>query len=168
MEIRAGGSDDLGIVLAMVDEAVEWLVAQGRTDQWGSEPFSGSERLIDFMRKLVDAGDLYISAIDGQPVGTLIINEERMHYAPAIDEPELYVRVLVSSRRYKGQRIGSQLLEFARREAIRRGVSIMRVDCYASPDEALVRYYESQGFTRTERLTVGDDGAQVQVFEMRL
>ena len=37
------------------------------------------------------------------------------------------------------------------------GVSLLRVDCYAGGDGKLVRYYESNGFTRTEAFTGTDD-----------
>jgi GNAT superfamily N-acetyltransferase len=90
-----------------------------------------------------------------------------MPYVPPIDEPELYVRLLIASRRRKGERIGSGLVQRAREEAARRGIDLLRVDCYASDDEALIRYYESQGFTRTQRIEV-KPGVSVQVFEQRL
>jgi GNAT superfamily N-acetyltransferase len=167
MEIRAGSNSDLDSVVDLFDEAVEWLVAQGRPDQWGSEPFSQSEAKIDFVRKLVSEGDLFIAEADGEAVGALIINPNPLPYVPPIDEPELYVRLLIASRRRKGERIGSGLVQQARDEAARRGIDLLRVDCYASEDEALIRYYESQGFTRTQRIEV-KPGVSVQVFKQRL
>ncbi|WP_258563535.1 acyltransferase domain-containing protein, partial [Streptomyces phytophilus] len=41
MKIRTGGPADAPAVLALLDAAVAWLTAQGRTEQWGTEPFSG-------------------------------------------------------------------------------------------------------------------------------
>jgi GNAT superfamily N-acetyltransferase len=90
-----------------------------------------------------------------------------MPYVPPIDEPELYVRLLIASRRHKGERIGSGLVQQARDEAARRGIDLLRVDCFASEDEALIQYYESQGLTRTQRIEV-KPGVSVQVFEQRL
>ena len=40
MVLRRGGPDDAAGVIALFDEAVEWLVARGKTGQWGSEPLS--------------------------------------------------------------------------------------------------------------------------------
>ncbi|GAA2396714.1 hypothetical protein [Dactylosporangium salmoneum] len=38
---------------------------------------------------------------------------------------------------------------------------LLRVDCYAGGDGALVRWYERQGFTATEAFTVTrDDGTE--------
>ena len=100
-------------------------------------------------------------------IGALIVNELPMPYVPPIEERELYVRLLISSRRFKGQQIGARLVDFARDEARKRGIDLLRVDCYSGPDEKLVRFYESVGFTRTERINVRDD-IHVQVFEERI
>jgi GNAT superfamily N-acetyltransferase len=167
MKIRTGTIADLNIVLALMDEAVAWLAAQGRTDQWGSEPFSANPKTTAFIRKLVEAGDLFIAEIDGEAAGALIVNEAPMPYVPPVEERELYVRLLVASRRFKGQGIGAKLVEFARDEARKRGIDLLRVDCYSGPDEKLVRFYESVGFTRTERINVRD-GIHVQVLEDRI
>jgi GNAT superfamily N-acetyltransferase len=167
MKIRAGNVADLDTVLALMDEAVAWLAAQGRTDQWGSEPFSTNPKTTAFIKKLVDEGDLFIAERDGETAGALIVNEAPMPYVPTVEERELYVRLLVASRRYKGAGIGAELVEFAREEARKRGIELLRVDCYSGPDEKLVRFYESAGFTRTQRINVRDD-IYVQVFEDRI
>ena len=46
MNIRRAGRDDVPVVLGLLDGATEWLVARGRTDQWGTEPHSTSPRRI--------------------------------------------------------------------------------------------------------------------------
>ena len=166
MKVREGSSADLEIIVAFFDEAIEWLVVQGRSDQWGTSHCPAKEGKLTWIRGIVDEGDVFIAELDGEPVGALIVNPVPMTYVPAIEEPELYVRLLISSRHHKGQRIGSRLLQFARDEATRRGTDLLRLDCYASEDEALIRYYESQGFTRTERIEV-KPGVSVQVFEQR-
>jgi ribosomal protein S18 acetylase RimI-like enzyme len=167
MNIRPGSVDDMDTIVGLFDEAIEWLVAQGRSDQWGDQPLSTKEGMLNWVRGLVEQGDLFIAETGDEPVGALIVNPVPMSYTPAIEEPELYVRLLIVSRRSKGQRIGSRLLDYARDEAARRGISLLRLDCYASEDEALIGYYESQGFTRTERIEVRP-GVSVQVFEQRL
>jgi hypothetical protein len=42
-----------------------------------------------------------------------------------------------------------------------RGAHLLRVDCYAGGDRALVRYYERQGFTATDPFAVGEWPGQV-------
>jgi hypothetical protein len=51
-------------------------------------------------------------------------------------------------------------------KALARGLALFRVDCWAGGDGAPIRYYQSAGFTPTERFMVGD--WQGQVLERRL
>lgn len=37
-QIRSGGHEDAPWLLALFDEAIEWLVARGQAGQWGAEP----------------------------------------------------------------------------------------------------------------------------------
>jgi GNAT superfamily N-acetyltransferase len=94
------------------------------------------------------------------PVGAIALGEAP-DYAPPAPEPELYIQGFVTDRRYRGQGIGDALLTHARAEAIRSGVHLLRVDCWAGGDQALVRYYERAGFTAAQRITVGDKEVQI-------
>ncbi|GAB3369821.1 hypothetical protein H5411_30485 [Amycolatopsis echigonensis] len=62
--------------------------------------------------------------------------------------------------------VESRLLEYSMDEAKRRGIDLVRVDCWAGGDGDLPRYYESQGFKPTEQFTV--DGWLGQVLEQRV
>jgi GNAT superfamily N-acetyltransferase len=66
----------------------------------------------------------------------------------------VYVNLLVTERSYAGHGVGGRLLGYARELARERGVGLVRVDCYAGEDRALVGYYESRGFTATDPFTV--------------
>jgi GNAT superfamily N-acetyltransferase len=77
-----------------------------------------------------------------------------MDYVPAATEPELYVRLLVTERASAGQNIGGVLLDHARKLARDAGAVLLRVDCFAGGDGALVGYYERQGFTLAEEFAV--------------
>ncbi len=39
LRIRRGSAEDAGVVIALFDEAITWLVARGQRGQWGSEPY---------------------------------------------------------------------------------------------------------------------------------
>jgi GNAT superfamily N-acetyltransferase len=71
------------------------------------------------------------------------------------------VNLLVTDRSFAGRGVGAALLDHARDLAVARGLGLLRVDCYAGDDRALVRYYESVGFTATEPFTVGEWPGQV-------
>jgi len=92
-------------------------------------------------------------------------------YVTPADGPELYVDLLVTARAYAGLSIGGRLLDHARDLARARGLPRLRVDCFAGDDGGLVRYYERQGFTRTDPFEVKLKSGKVwagQVLEQRL
>jgi GNAT superfamily N-acetyltransferase len=158
LRIRRGGEDDLPAILAMLDGAVEWLVARGRTGQWGTRPWSERPKAVERVTELVRSGTPWIAEVDGAPAGTLTLTPDgAASYVPAADEPEAYVHLLVTDRRYAGLGVGAALLAHARDEARRLGVGLLRVDCYAGDDGALVDYYRRNGFTPVETFTVGGD-----------
>ncbi|GAA0593606.1 GNAT family N-acetyltransferase [Kribbella sandramycini] len=153
MTIRPGGGDDVPAVLALLDKATEWLVARGRTDQWGTEPHSTSERRINQITGFAAERQLWIAEDAGRVVGALAIGPAQPP-VPPVDEPEVYVRLLVTDREAAGSGIGGVLLDHARQLAREAGISLVRVDCFGGNDGALVRYYESQGFTRDAAFVV--------------
>ncbi|MGC5009597.1 GNAT family N-acetyltransferase [Streptosporangium sp. DT93] len=152
--IRDGGPGDAGAVLTMFDSAVRFLVSQGRIGQWGGEPFSGDPQRIEQVRQWAAGGGMRIAEIDGEPAGCVVVGPPNPYVMPAT-EPELYVRALVIDQRFSGRRVGRTLLDRAAEEAVRHGVGLLRVDCYAGDDGRLVGYYERCGFTRSMPFYVG-------------
>ncbi len=168
-DIRRGDADDVPSVMALLDGAVEWLTARGRSGQWGSEPLSESRRLTTLISEIAADGGLYL-AVRGEAVaGALGVGQPPAYVLPAA-EPELYIVLLVTDREHPGEGVGRSLLAYARRLAVASGAGLIRVDCYAGDDKALVGYYERQGFTATQSFTVPQGGKQWpgQVLEQRL
>ncbi|WP_461297309.1 GNAT family N-acetyltransferase [Streptomyces harbinensis] len=157
MKIRSGGSDDIPLILGMLDGAVEWLVARGRTGQWGTEPWSARPKAVARVGEIVAQGEPWIAEIDGEPAGTLTLTPHPTPYVAAVDEPEVYVHLLVTDRRFAGRGVGAALLEHALAEARRKEISLVRVDCYAGDDGRLVAYYRSRGFELVEHFTANTD-----------
>ena len=81
-------------------------------------------------------------------------------------EPELYISFLITHRAWSGRGVGKRLMEQARKLAHAAGVSLLRVDCYAGDDGKLVKYYESQGFEKTEAFE--ERGWKGQILAQRL
>ncbi|RKN39327.1 GNAT family N-acetyltransferase [Micromonospora endolithica] len=154
---RQGGPADAPTVLRLLDDATAWLGARGRTGQWGAEPASTDPRRVAQADAWAAGGGLWLAMIGDRAVGALVVGAATA-YVPPPTEPELYVNLLVTDRAYAGRGIGGRLLAHAARLARDRGVRLVRVDCYAGDDQALVRWYERQGYTPTDRFTVPREG----------
>ncbi|QRP47327.1 GNAT family N-acetyltransferase [Amycolatopsis sp. FDAARGOS 1241] len=163
--IRPGRKDDAATLLRFFDEAVEWLVARGSAGQWGDQPWSSIPHRASRVADMTDEPGLRIAEVDGEPAGALIVSEKCPDHVPPAGEPELYIGLLITSRRFAGHRVGARLIEYTLAEAKRRGIGLVRVDCWAGGDGALQRYYEARGFRSTVRFDVG--GWLGQVFEQR-
>ncbi|WP_406861632.1 GNAT family N-acetyltransferase [Streptomyces sp. HUAS MG47] len=161
LTIRKGGADDVPAILAMLDSAVVWLNARGNTEQWGTEPWSARASSVERVKEIVASGTPWIAELDGRPAGTVTLTPHPTPYVEPVDEPEVYVHLLVTDARCHGRGVGAALLAHAVEETRRQGVSLLRVDCYAGGEGRLVEFYEDQGFTRTQAFTVKDWPGQV-------
>ena len=102
-------------------------------------------------------------------VGAIVVGKAPSHI-PSATEPELYVNLLVTDRRHAGEGIGAAMLDYARDLARAHGARLLRLDCYAGDDQALVAYYEKQGFRATETFSfeIRDTVWPGQIMEQRL
>ncbi|MFF7995859.1 GNAT family N-acetyltransferase [Kitasatospora xanthocidica] len=155
-KIRTGGPEDVPDILALLDGAVAWLAGQGRTGQWGDQPFSTTPARVEHIEQYGRQPFLIRLAVDaeGRTVGSCVLSEECGAYVPAVAERELYVRNLVTDRTRRGSGIGAALIADAVEEARRRGIGLLRVDCYGGADRKLVAQYRALGFTETEAFEV--------------
>ncbi|MFI8188600.1 GNAT family N-acetyltransferase [Streptomyces sp. NPDC085946] len=163
IRIRPGGPADAPAVLDLLDAAVAWMNARGNTEQWGTVPYSRTPGGVARVERYTTENALYVAESDGVPVGALVLDSgpsPRLPVPPA-GEPERYVRLLVTDRRHAGRGIGAALLARAAEETRRAGVRLLRVDCWAGGDGALVAYYVRNGFTPTDRFRSGTWPGQV-------
>lgn len=164
--LRGGDLGDLCAIMGLLDGAIEWLAANGRAGQWGTEPWSTQPHRVAAISSLIEAGEVVVAETGGCPASALVHSGTAPRYVPPPDGPESYVHLLVSDRQRAGRGAGSLLLEEAARQARQLGVVRQRVDCWAGGDRQLVRYYVSAGFTPTTRFD--DHGWPGQVLERRL
>ncbi|MEV7441946.1 GNAT family N-acetyltransferase [Streptomyces sp. NPDC091204] len=163
IRIRPGGPEDVGGILRMLDSAVAWMNARGNTEQWGTTPYSQRPGGVERVERYTAENVPYVAELGGVAVGALVLDSgpsPQMPIAPA-DEPERYVRLLVSDRRHAGLGIGAALLAHAVEETRRAGVELLRVDCWAGGGGELVAFYERNGFAPTESFLSGNWPGQV-------
>ncbi|MFG1810453.1 GNAT family N-acetyltransferase [Streptomyces sp. NPDC049040] len=163
LTIRPGGPADAPATLDMLDAAVAWMNARGNTEQWGTTPYSQKPGGVARVEKYMTDNAPFIAELDGRPVGTLVLDSGPSPHVPIApaDEPERYVRLLVSDRAHAGRGVGAALLAHAVEETRRAGVDLLRVDCWAGGGGELVAYYERNGFTPTDRFTADSWPGQV-------
>jgi GNAT superfamily N-acetyltransferase len=161
--LRVGSVDDLDTVMGLLDAAVAWLVGQGRTGQWGNQPWSASADRVARIRRMIEGSELLLLERDGVPVAALAHGPVAHDYVPAAVGPEDYVLLLVADPSARGA--GRRLLDESWARARADGIDRQRVDCYAGGDGKLVRFYESAGFTRAATFDV--DGWPGQLLERR-
>ena len=164
LNIRDGSVADTRLLLDMFDEAVAWLVECGQPGQWGERPWSSRPETLAFVDKLACSGGLRIAELDGEPVGALVVGERPGH-VPPVDLPELYVNLLLTSRRHAGKQIGGRLVEVAIDDARAADLDMLGVDCWAGAP-TLIAWYRSQGFTPNGTFEV--NGWKGQIFKMSL
>lgn len=152
LELQIARPGEEQLILYLLDEAVRWMNERGNTEQWGTEPFSAVPARVEQAKGWVDAGGAVLAVLDGRPVGTLVLGDAPA-YVPAADEPEVYVVLLVSGRDSEARGVGRRLLALADEVAGSMGVGRLRIDCFGGGDRALVRYYESAGFTEIGEFT---------------
>jgi ribosomal protein S18 acetylase RimI-like enzyme len=162
--VRRGSEADEGALLELFDEAVAWLVARGQVGQWGSKPFSERPEMVERVHGMATSGGLWVEELDGAAVGAVVLGASPAH-VPAATRPEVYIDLLLSSRRCAGMGIGRRLVDHAVRLACESEVEQLRVDCWAGADR-LVRWYEEMGFTRSGTFDV--TGWRGQLFVMEL
>jgi GNAT superfamily N-acetyltransferase len=158
IEVRRGGVEDVGRLLALFDDAVAWLVARGQTGQWGSEPFSARPANVERARGWAEDGGLWFAVGrddaggNDEDAGAIVLGEA-FDYVPAADRPELYVQVLLTAAAWRGRGVGRRLVEHACGVAREGGADRLRVDCWdGTPD--LPAAYVRLGFTRVGSFAV--------------
>lgn len=157
MRIRPGTPEDFDAVLALGDEAVAWMNARGNTEQWGTKPWTGDEKHEQMVYyALLGDGVHVMESEEGDVVGVLMATDQRSEHAPVVDERELYINLLLTSRQRSGQGIGAALMERAKAVAGEQGIDLIRLECWAGENGSLVRVYEGYGFQRVQEVFAED------------
>lgn len=171
LQIVGASHADLPAILAIFDHAVEWLVAKGITEQWGTTPFSQlGERGQGRFTRWIDNDLFYIAKVGDQVVGTIVINPEPPPYTVSdwnTPRNALYIEAFATERRYEGHGIGERLLSWAANQARQRGIEWLRLDCWAgNPD--LRAYYRGKGFTECGSCSANNGAWTGTLFEKQL
>jgi ribosomal protein S18 acetylase RimI-like enzyme len=161
LAVRHATTDELDTVAGLLDQAYDWLIAEGITDQWTSR-FPR-----DDIHDLIERGEVYLALAGDQPVATFTLTyrpDPELWNHPADDAG--YIRRLAVDRDHAGHDIGGQLLDHAAVVVAASGRRWLRLDC-AKHNSRLHDYYRHHGCThlRTIDLPHRQSGA---LFERRV
>lgn len=141
LHIRAAHPDELEVVEALLIEASKWLASRG-IDQWQYPPHR--DRII----KAIERGECFLAFRKGQPVGTIQVDDYAdPEFWKEEDHPEdaVYVHRMAVSRSTAGRKVGTELLDWAARQAADAGKSMLRLDAWKT-NRRLHQYYLGMGF----------------------
>jgi GNAT superfamily N-acetyltransferase len=152
MQIARAGPEHLDAVLCLIEDARRWL-GDKDTDQWETpwpNPAGRDARVLAGLRN----GKTWIVWHDGIAAATVTITTRRntaVWSKPActcnLAERAVFIHRLITSRKYAGQGLGAELIDWAGLRGCREyGAKWIRIDVW-STNEGLHDYYMSQGFT---------------------
>ncbi len=159
LEMTRARPNDLGVILALFDEAVVWLVSHGLEKQWGTTPFSELPRMRERLVAWIDQGILFTARSHDQLVGTLVVSETAPEYVAhlwqSFPTSAFYLEAFMTARSRAGQGIGRVALQWAEQHAIQANKTTLWLDCWAE-NHALCHYYEQAGFIPQGEFFVGE------------
>lgn len=156
LKIQAAQPGDAADVIKLIHEAIEWLGELG-TDQWQEPRFSEEQRI----HASIGAGTTWVIFSDHRAVGTVVVDERAdPEFWTSADDPDsaLYLHRMVVARSQRGTDLGSAVLDWAGRMALKRGKSRLRLDAWSS-NERLHDYYIQQGFRLVRILNYSHRGS---------
>ena len=135
-------------VIGLFDSAVDWLVAEGLTEQWGDRPWSRVPRRVEPVASWLGGEGSWLAEVRrAGPPPASCTSEWRPATCRRPTVPEDYVVALVTSA-HPRREVQVGLLDHARGRRTGHAVDRLRVDCFAGNGGRLVAFYESCGFTR--------------------
>lgn len=146
--LRRASAHDFGAVRGLVTEASRWLRTKD-TDQW-QKPWPDEEGRLKRIAGAIEAGRTWIVWDGRRPAATFTASPNHHEIWPVENQrdPAVYIRRLVVSRdrKYAGQGLGGQLLDWAALRARREGGARWeRVDVWTT-NTKLHDYYRGRGF----------------------
>ena len=141
MRIQIACVADLPMVLAVLNEAAQWLAAD-RRPLWSPAEI-GTEKVV----RDIEQGLFHLAQAGEHTVGVMKFQMEDRHFWPEIPlGTSAYVHKLAIRRAWAKQGVSTELLAFARNRAAELGRTHLRLDCVANR-KGLRDLYEGFGFS---------------------
>ncbi len=137
------------VASTIVEEAANWLAARGEP-MWGAEDCTP-----EALGPAIEAGELYLARVNGEPVGTMMLQWEDPRFWPDVPGGEsAFIHRLAVRRSVAGKGVARALIDWAKTAARQAGRKYLRLDCDAKRPR-LCAFYESAGFVRHSVRSMG-------------
>jgi GNAT superfamily N-acetyltransferase len=147
LNVRQAVAGDMPTIVAMIDEAADWLRAKG-TDQW-ARPWPTRKHRDRRIQRGLKRNKTWMVENEGLPVATVTLRRRgnrKLWTAAERHESAVYLSRLVVRRDYAGQGIGEALVDWAGVRGRRGwGAQWIRIDVWTT-NVALHNYYAKRGF----------------------
>jgi ribosomal protein S18 acetylase RimI-like enzyme len=156
--IRPAEMYDMPSIIGLIDDAARWLRTEKHSDQW-QRPWPDEPARDQRIRRGIKVARTWIVENDDGLVGTVSFGRggnKKLWTLRERNQPAVYVSRLIVSRRYAGDGIGADLIDWAgQRGVVGWKAELIRVDVWTSNDE-LQAFYKRQGFTHVRTWQFND------------
>ncbi|MVU78928.1 GNAT family N-acetyltransferase [Nocardia sp. ET3-3] len=145
--LRPARIADLGTITRFRLQRTSWLAARG-SDQW-TRAGRGLpiETFVRSVARAVRADETWIAEIDGEPAGTITVNDraDENLWSPGELADAVIIHYMIVDLRFAGLRVGDSLLAHAAHLARTKHRAWVRLDAWTTND-SLHAYYRRAGF----------------------
>ncbi len=147
MKIRTASLEDVATYAALARDAQAWLQSRGL----GQYIPAAHDEYADAVQARAKACTLYAVEDGDAPIAFFSLEPNPTQWWPPDQTPALYLVGMVVDRQARGRKVGEQIIEWCKAEAVRRARRFLRLDCHAD-NRWLCGYYERHGFVLVRRL----------------
>ena len=156
---------DSSLGIEVIHSVSLWMKRSGLNTEYWEPNYMNSQYLF----KYSEPDEYYVALLDDTPVASVILQEtERNQSWKSVDENNpkkaLYIHWLCVKRKFTGQGLSKKMIEFAEKEARKRGFKRLRLDTYVD-EPKLCSLYKSLGF---KVVGTDKDDSNIIFFEKRI
>ena len=138
--IKSAKEADIPVIEEILLDALNWL------ESIGSKMWVKSRITWEFLSQWIAIDEFCLAYMDQRPVGCMALTDHDPTIWEDIQKGEsLFVHRLAVRREAAGQGVSKALLDYAKAQAVRRGINAVRLDCWRDR-EKIRAIYEREGF----------------------
>jgi ribosomal protein S18 acetylase RimI-like enzyme len=160
--IRKSNSKDIETLVEILEEARKFKESLG-DHVWGVAPFTTDE-----VKGMSNQGNLFTAYVDDSVAGCVMISWDDSRYwgeITGMDSQAGYIHRLSVGNKFRGQRIGEQIVEWSKQYIRDNDKKYVRLDC-PSDNKDLCDYYEKLGFSKIKSVVV--DGYEADLYQLNV